>query len=70
MNGCPERRRWHREFDNWYDDEGDEGNDTCKKGPPFAEALSRLKWTPLSRPFFARNKLMPGGVLGLSFGGG
>jgi hypothetical protein len=31
---------------------------------------SRLKWTPLSRPFFARNKLMPGGVLGLSFGGG
>ena len=29
-----------------------------------------LKWTPLSRPFFARNKLMPGGVLGLSFGGG
>src|SRR5664280_2864964 len=29
-----------------------------------------LKWTPLSRPSFARNKLMPGGVLGLSFGGG
>jgi hypothetical protein len=29
-----------------------------------------LKWTPLSRPFFAPNKLMPGGVLGLSFGGG
>ena len=29
-----------------------------------------VKWTPLSRPFFARNKLMPGGVLGLSFGGG
>jgi hypothetical protein len=29
----------------------------------------RLRWTPLSRPFFARNKLMPGGVFwGLSFG--
>jgi len=27
-----------------------------------------VKWTPLSRPFFARNKLMPGGVLGLSLG--
>jgi hypothetical protein len=29
-----------------------------------------LWWTPLSRPFFARNKLISGGVLGLSFGGG
>ena len=32
--------------------------------------LDGVKWTPLSRPFFARNKLMPDGVLGLSFGGG
>ena len=31
---------------------------------------NELWWTPLSRPFFARNKLMSGGVLGLSFGGG
>jgi hypothetical protein len=30
----------------------------------------RVKWTPLSRPILARNKLMPGGVLGLSVGGG
>ena len=34
------------------------------------KAFRGLKWTPLSRPFFARNKLIPGGVLGLSFGGG
>src|ERR1035437_706210 len=30
----------------------------------------RLWWTPLSRPFFGRNKLMCGGVLGLSVWGG
>src|SRR5271157_1306397 len=35
-----------------------------------AGAGVELKWTPLSRPFFARNKLMPDRVLGLSFGGG
>jgi hypothetical protein len=35
-----------------------------------SKAYPELKWTPLSRPFFARNKLMLGGVLGLSFGGG
>jgi hypothetical protein len=27
-----------------------------------------VKWTPLSRPFLVRNKLMLGGVLGLSLG--
>ena len=39
-------------------------------GDVSVQMLWDLKWTPLSRPFFARNKLMPGGVLGLSFWGG
>jgi len=30
--------------------------------------IEGLKWTPLSRPFFVRNKLMLGGVLCLSLG--
>jgi len=29
---------------------------------PFTPVSGRLKWTPLSRPFFARNKLISGGV--------
>ena len=37
---------------------------------PLVSIRTAVKWTPLSRPFFARNKLMPDGVLGLSFGGG
>jgi tRNA1(Val) A37 N6-methylase TrmN6 len=34
------------------------------------EGLRDLRWTPLSRPFFARNKLMSGGVFWVSFWGG
>ena len=34
----------------------------CKEKPSFLHPRAIiLKWTPLSRPFFARNKLMPTG---------
>jgi hypothetical protein len=36
----------------------------------FKQFLIGLRWTPLSRPFFARNKLMSGGVFWVSFWGG
>jgi hypothetical protein len=39
-----------------------------KRNDPHPE--EQVRWTPLSRPFFARNKLMSGGVFWVSFWGG
>jgi hypothetical protein len=43
----------------------------CRLIQPAGDQLfffAGVKWTPWSRPFWARNKLMLGGVLGLRLG--